>query len=76
MYSEAKDIYEKAAKSNKKEIHPHLLVILWVIPADNPTKAVEAGEADVAPPVRPLLSRTIQTPYVRLFKKFLRRDVY
>ena len=46
MYSEAKEIYEKAAKLNKKEIPPHLLVI----PADTPTKAVEAGEADGVPP--------------------------
>nr|CAH0104623.1 unnamed protein product [Daphnia galeata] len=45
-YPEAKEIYEKAAKLNKKEIPPHLLVI----PADTPTKAVEAGEADGVPP--------------------------
>jgi OCT family organic cation transporter-like MFS transporter 4/5 len=44
-YPEAKEIYEKAAKLNKKEIPPHLLVI----PADAPTKAIEAGEAEGAP---------------------------
>jgi hypothetical protein len=44
-YPEAKVIYENAAKLNKKEIPPHLLVI----PSEIPAKSVEAGEAEGAP---------------------------
>jgi len=44
-YPEAKVIYENAAKLNKKEIPPHLLVI----PSEIPAKSVEAAVTEGAP---------------------------
>lgn len=60
-YAEAKEIYEKAAKLNKKEISPHLLEI----PASEPEKAIESAQsATVSHDSSPLSSfkKVLNTP--------------
>lgn len=60
-YAEAKEIYEKAAKLNKKEISPHLLEI----PDNEPQKALEGAPAEpVSHDSSPLASaaKVLKTP--------------